>query len=200
MVSERTQRRIDSLLDEAEEAIAQLDWQLVQSRAQAVLALDPDNPDAINYQAAADRALGGTAQRPNGFPTTATPPAIATPPVSSGASAREPTSFADGRYQVQRFLGEGGKKKVYLAHDSTLDRDVAFALIKTDGLDETSRTRIQREAQAMGRLGSHPHIVTVFDLGEESGQPYMVTELMGRGDVEGLIEDAPETCFPWSRR
>ena len=66
----------------------------------------------------------------------------------------------------------GGKKKVYLAHDTTLDREVAFALIKTEGLDETSRERIQREAQAMGRLGSHAHIVTVFDLGEENGQPY----------------------------
>ena len=90
----------------------------------------------------------------------------------------QPTSFASGRYQVKHFLGEGGKKKVYLAHDTTLDRDVAFALIRTDGLDETSRTRIQREAQAMGRLGSHPHIVTVFDLGDHQGQPFMVTELM----------------------
>ena len=39
----------------------------------------------------------------------------------------------------------------------------------------------------MGRLGSHPHIVTVFDLGDHEGQPYMVTELMEGGDVEGLI-------------
>ena len=55
-----------------------------------------------------------------------------------------------------------GKKKVYLAQDTLLDREVAFALIKTEGLDEVSRTRITREAQAMGRLGSHPHIVTVL--------------------------------------
>ena len=48
----------------------------------------------------------------------------------------------------------------------------------------------------MGRLGSHPHIVTVFDLGEHEGQPYMVTELMGGGDVEGLIEDATDHCLP----
>ena len=44
----------------------------------------------------------------------------------------------------------------------------------------------------MGRLGSHPHIVTVFDLGQEQSQPYMVTELMGGGDVEGLIDAAPD--------
>ena len=71
-----------------------------------------------------------------------------------------------------------------------LDREVAFALIKTDGLDDVSRTRISREAQAMGRLGSHPHIVTVFDLGEHEGQPFMVTELMGGGDVEKVLEEA----------
>ena len=107
-----------------------------------------------------------------------------------------PTSFANGCYEVKRFLGEGGKKKVYLAHDTTLDRDVAFALIKTDGLDDAGRTRIQREGQAIGRLGSHPHIVTVFDLGEEGDQPYMVTELMGGGDVEGAVEKAENHRIP----
>ena len=59
-------------------------------------------------------------------------------------------------------------------------------------MDDASRTRVSREAQAMGRLGSHPHIVTIFDLGDHEGQPYMVTELMEGGDVEGLIEHAPE--------
>ena len=46
---------------------------------------------------------------------------------------------------------------------------------------------MHREAQAMGRLGDHPHIVPVYDLGEEDGQPYLVSQLMGGGDVEGLI-------------
>jgi tetratricopeptide (TPR) repeat protein len=85
---------------------------------------------------------------------------------------------------------------VYLAHDNLLDRDVAFALIKTEGLDVIGMTRINREAQAMGRLGSHPHIVTVFDLGDHDGQPFMVTELMGGGDVEGMLEDAAEHRLP----
>ena len=56
----------------------------------------------------------------------------------------EPTSFANGRYQVKKRLGEGGKKKVYLAHDTRLDRDVAIYLIKTEKLDETGRIRITR--------------------------------------------------------
>ena len=186
MVSERGKRRIERLLDEGDEAVSQLDWETVRDRAQAALVFDPDNSEALELLSGAERALAAsdTAHRaePASSPPTATP--------------TQPTSFANGRYQVKRFLGEGGKKKVYLAHETTLDREVAFALIKSDGLDETSRTRIQREAQAMGRLGSHPHIVTVFDLGEEQGQPYMVTELMGGGDVEGVIEDAEDHRIP----
>jgi serine/threonine protein kinase len=73
-----------------------------------------------------------------------------------GEGENQPTAFADGRYQVKDLLGEGGKKKVYLAHDTTLDRDVAFALIKMEGLDDVGRARITREAQSMGRLGTHP--------------------------------------------
>ena len=167
----------------------ELNWEQVRDRSQAVLALDPNNQDALTFLAAAERALGGSTA-----PTTVThtAPTLTTTPATT---PDQPTSFANGRYQVKRFLGEGGKKKVYLAHDTTLDREVAFALIKTDGLDETSRTW-KREAQAMGRLGSYSHIVTVFDLGEEQDQPYMVTELMGGGDVEGHIEKAEDHRLP----
>jgi hypothetical protein len=97
---------------------------------------------------------------------------------------RTPSSFASGRYKVKRLLGEGAKKRVYLARDERLDRDVALALIKTEGLDETGRIRVRREAQAMGRLGDHPRIVTVYDTGEKDGQPYIVSEYMGGGDLE----------------
>ena len=107
-----------------------------------------------------------------------------------------PQSFANGRYTVSKLLGEGGKKRVYLAHDETLDRDVAFALIKTEGLGDAARTRITREAQAMGRLGDHPHIVQIYDLDQEDGQPYMVLPVLPGGDVEGLIEQAPNGRVP----
>jgi serine/threonine protein kinase/tetratricopeptide (TPR) repeat protein len=108
----------------------------------------------------------------------------------------EPTSFANDRYQLKKFLGEGGKKKVYLVHDTLLERDVAFALIKTEKLDDASRTRIIREARAMGRLGDHPNIMTIHDMGDEKGQPYIVIPLMPGGDVEGLIDKAPEHRLP----
>jgi serine/threonine-protein kinase len=107
-----------------------------------------------------------------------------------------PTSFVSGRYQVKKFLGEGGKKKVYLVHDKVLDRDVAFALIKTEKLDEATRLRFSREAQVMGRLGDHANIMTIHDMGDEKGQPYIVLPLMPGGDVESLIEKAPERRLP----
>jgi len=74
-----------------------------------------------------------------------------TPPSS------EPTSFAGGRYQVKKFLGEGGKKKVYLAHDNKLDWDIGFALLKTEKLDDEARTRATREAKEL-KL----HFTTVY--------------------------------------
>ncbi len=117
----------------------------------------------------------------------------AAPPVPP---ATIPTVFGGDRYHVQRFLGEGAKKRVYLAHDARLDRDVAVALIKTEGLDDAGLIRVRREAQAMGRLGDHPHIVTVHDIGDEGGQPYIVSQHMAGGAVDDLLQRAPNHRLP----
>ncbi|HIM79474.1 MAG TPA: hypothetical protein EYM54_05180 [Dehalococcoidia bacterium] len=69
MASERLQRRIDILLDEADQAIAQSEWSVVRDRAQNVLALDPDNGDAATFLAAADRALASGSQPPHRLPS-----------------------------------------------------------------------------------------------------------------------------------
>src|SRR5581483_5929850 len=165
MLSDRARRRIEQLLDEADQAIGQEDWELVRKNMRAVLTLDPANGDAESYLAAAERGLAAQHHPADaGVTTSPSTPGIA-------ASRPAPTAFAEGRYEVKRFLGEGGKKRVYLAHDTKLDRDVAFALIKTEGLDDEGLLRIKREAQAMGRLGDHPHIVAVYDIGDEQGQP-----------------------------
>ena len=185
MTSERLQRRIDRLLDQAEEAADERDWSTVAESARMVLRLDAENRDAVGLLAMVEEA-GGAAAADSSQPAAAEL-------AEERTQLRElPASFVDGRYQVTDFLGKGGRKQVYLAHDTRLDRDVAFALIKTEGLDANGRQRIQREAQAMGRLSGHPHIVTIHDVGEEDGQPYIVSEYMAGGDVEALIVAADD--------
>src|SRR3954470_24715228 len=102
-----------------------------------------------------------------------------------------PKELAGGRYTIARFLGEGGRKRVYLAHDTVLDRDVAIGVVKTSGLDPEARARVIREAQSMARLGDHPHVVTVHDIGEEDGDPYIVSQFMAGGALDDLLANAP---------
>ena len=58
MASDRRIRRIERLLDEAEEAVSALEWGVVRDRAQAVLAFEPENVDALDLLSAAERSLG----------------------------------------------------------------------------------------------------------------------------------------------
>ena len=141
MASERIQRRVERLLDQIEQEADQQNWQRALDLAKEVLRFAPDNADAKTFIAVAEETLSSTAgqEGPETAPSRA-PPLTTTP---STASA-QPTAFANGRYEVKRFLGEGGKKKVYLAQDTLLDREVAFALIKTEGLDDAGRSRITR--------------------------------------------------------
>jgi serine/threonine protein kinase len=104
--------------------------------------------------------------------------------------AVQPQSFAAGRYSVRRLIGEGGQKIVYLARDTQLDRDVAIAVLKTEGLDETRVARVRREAQAMARLEAHSQIVAIYDIGEHEGRPYTVCEYVPGGDLEQALRKA----------
>ena len=149
-----------------------------------MLAIDVAHEDALAFISMADGATGGSTSAESSAPASAAPP----------PQPDAPSSFAGGRYEVREFefLGEGGKKRVFLTHDSLLDRDVAFALVRTNGLDDAGRERITREAQAMGRLGDHPHIVPVLDLGEERNsagvsQPYIASQYIAGGSVEDLL-------------
>ncbi len=115
------------------------------------------------------------------------------PPPYSAATARmgavAPLTFAAGRYTVTRLLGEGAQKIVYLVHDAALERDCALALLKTEVLDADSLARVRREGQAMARL-THPNIVTVHDIGEEDGRPYLVCEYVPGGDLRHELDRA----------
>ena len=198
MPSERVQRRIDRLLDQAEEAADRREWVEAVQLTTEVLALDPENEDAPTLLSAAQKMHQDSSSRPQvSDAIVEEPPASMSAPVQSADDV--PDSFVNGRYKVIRLLGEGGKKMVYLALDTTLDREVAFGLIKAEGLDQAARQRVTREAQAMARLGDHPNIMPIFDFGEENRRPYMVQPNMGGGDVEGLLERAPDGRLPLSQ-
>lgn len=108
-------------------------------------------------------------------------------------SPRElPASFGGGRYRVIAFVGEGAKKLVYHARDTRLDRDVAISLIKSVGMNSHDLARLKREAQAMAWLGDHPNVVTIYDLGDENDQIYIVSQFMDGGDVAATLDAAPD--------
>jgi serine/threonine-protein kinase len=82
-----------------------------------------------------------------------------------------------GPYRVIQKLGEGGMGVVYAARDSRLDRDVAIKLVHENAADQHARERLRREARAAAGL-NHPNICQLYDVGEESGDPYIVMELL----------------------
>lgn len=83
-----------------------------------------------------------------------------------------------GRYEVGPEIGSGGMGRVYRAHDTRLDRDVAIKVVAVaDGLVEEARRRLLREARAAAAL-DHPSAVGIYDVGEMEGVPYIVMELV----------------------
>src|SRR3954469_22072593 len=117
-----------------------------------------------------------------------TEPAVAEPRADA-LPADVPTEIA-GRYRVRRFLGQGGRKRVYLSDDTVTDTEVAVALFDTEGVGASIQARARREAEAMRKLGDHAHLVAVLDTGEDQGNPFIVSRYMPGGDVEGLLAAA----------
>src|SRR4051812_10847900 len=95
-----------------------------------------------------------------GAPLASEPQATARPEPAGDTPVGE---LIDDRYRIESFLGRGGRKRVYRASDSqSPGRTVAVAVFDTEGIGEAALARSRREAQAMGKLGEHPHIVTVL--------------------------------------
>ena len=77
-----------------------------------------------------------------------------------------------GRYMLRRLLGKGGMGRVYLAHDSQLDRLVALKMPTLVEGVAGWRDRFLTEARSAATL-SHPNVCPVHDVGEVAGQPYL---------------------------
>src|SRR5919109_3287670 len=108
------------------------------------------------------------------------------------------------RYRVIRHIANGGMASVWEAEDKLLGRAVAVKVLASHlSEDDRARRRFQREARAAAGLSSHPHVVTIYDVGEHHGRVFMVMELMRGGTVGERLKAgraiADETALRWLR-
>jgi eukaryotic-like serine/threonine-protein kinase len=94
-----------------------------------------------------------------------------------------------GRYVVEEVLGTGGGGQVYRARDTLLHRAVALKVLLESAVDTEQgavRARILREARAAAQL-NHPNVVSIFDVGEQDGVPYMAMELVSGRSLRSYV-------------
>jgi len=93
-----------------------------------------------------------------------------------------------GRYRILGLLGQGAMGVVYRGRDDALERDVAVKVMSAAVLgDQEGRDRFVKEARAAARL-QHPNIVTIYELGQHEGMPFMALELLEGMDLQRAIE------------
>jgi eukaryotic-like serine/threonine-protein kinase len=94
-----------------------------------------------------------------------------------------------GPYRIIEAIGAGGMGEVYRAHDARLQRDVAIKLLPSaHAADEEARARLLREARAAAAL-NHPHICTIYEVGEADGRAYIAMELVDGRSLDRMVPD-----------
>lgn len=102
----------------------------------------------------------------------------------------EPRCLA-GRYRLDRPIGRGGMGEVWAARDLRLSRPVAVKLLRRDVAQVAeARRRFEVEASAAAQL-TDPHVVAIFDTGEDGGQPYIVMELLSGDTLRDELHRGP---------
>ncbi len=91
-----------------------------------------------------------------------------------------------GKYNVEGILGRGGMGVVYKAVDPQIGRYVAIKMI-TSGGDPSLLERFKSEARSTGSLQC-PNIVTVYDFGEQDGNPYLVMQFLEGAGLDSMIQ------------
>ena len=98
-----------------------------------------------------------------------------------------------GKYEVVRPIGKGAMGQVYLAHDTVLERDVAFKVMAAQVADDPElKRRFEREARAVAKMGTHPNVTAVFDMGSlDDGSPYIAMEFLKGLDLQKTVRQPP---------
>jgi serine/threonine protein kinase len=96
-----------------------------------------------------------------------------------------------GPYEILAVIGAGGMGDVYKARDTRLDRMVAIKVLPESlAADPQFRDRFDREARAISQL-PHPHICTLYDVGEQAGTAYLVMELLDGETLAARLAKGP---------
>jgi len=96
-----------------------------------------------------------------------------------------------GNYEILDKLGEGGMGEVWRARDERLNRTVAVKLLPADlASDPQRRARFELEAKALGAL-NHPNIVAIYDVGQDNGRLYIVSEFVDGESLRAVIDQGP---------
>ena len=98
------------------------------------------------------------------------------------------TDVLPPRYRGAKRLAHGGMGEIYRATDDALGRAVAIKLLAERFAEDVSiRQRFTREALAAARLSGQPNTVTIFDVGEWHGRPFIVMEYLSGGSLDELL-------------
>src|SRR5215204_1924809 len=94
-------------------------------------------------------------------------------------------------YRIMEALGAGGMGAVYKAYDEKLHRVVALKLLPPEFIShQDRRRRFLQEARAASAL-NHPHILTVYEIGEDDGKPYIAMEYVEGETLRQKIQARP---------
>ncbi|MBI5958631.1 MAG: protein kinase [Chloroflexi bacterium] len=96
-----------------------------------------------------------------------------------------------GQYEIRSLLGRGGMAAVYLARQSSMNRDVAVKVMASELADDDQFvSRFEHEAQLIAKL-QHPHILPVIDFGREGKRIYIVMQYIQGGTLDHRLSEGP---------
>jgi tetratricopeptide (TPR) repeat protein len=102
------------------------------------------------------------------------------------------TGILPDRYEEPQLVGRGGMGEIYMAHDRELERRVAVKILDEHVAENPEfRQRFRREALTAARLSGEAHVVTIFDVGEHEGRPFIVMEYLPGGTLAERARAAP---------